>query len=158
MNEEQTQELDRIYQRDGVLIPAVVVDEARPEDAPLHPSFTWDDGIAAEEWRRQEARRIIRLHRIVIEPSGVTEIVVNPQHDETVDGTTVPAWMNITHPNTDLRGYYRTADLLADQRTKEMILEQVRREIRSLRRKYQGLVDFDAIVRAELEQTHPTAA
>jgi len=41
-------ELDRIRQRDGTIIPAVVVDEARPEEAPLHPAFEWRDSVAAE--------------------------------------------------------------------------------------------------------------
>lgn len=148
MNEQTQHELDRIYRRDGILVPAIVVDEARPEQAPLHPQFTWDDGIAAEEWRREEARRLIRVHRIVIDEAAAKE----PQTVQVnvTDGPSVPAYMNITHPVTGLRGYYATEDLLADERTKELLLQQVRRDIASLRRKYQGLVDFDSVLQSEL--------
>lgn len=36
-----------------------LVDESRPEDAPLHDAFEWNDTIAAEEWRKHTARHII---------------------------------------------------------------------------------------------------
>ena len=36
-----------------------LVDESRPEDAPLHAAFEWNDTIAAEEWRKHTARHII---------------------------------------------------------------------------------------------------
>ena len=49
----------------GRLIPGVVVEESRPEDAPLHPCFTWDDAIAAEKCREDEARRVIRSYVVV---------------------------------------------------------------------------------------------
>lgn len=53
-------ELIRIGKAYGGIRPGVVVDEARPEDAPLHPVFTWDDSVAAEAYRREEARNMIR--------------------------------------------------------------------------------------------------
>lgn len=59
------QELARIAATHGALRPAVVVDEARPADAPLHPAFEWHDGKAAEQWRRQQARSLISAVRIV---------------------------------------------------------------------------------------------
>lgn len=36
-----------------------LVDASRPEDAPLHREFEWDDDIAAEKWREQQARVLI---------------------------------------------------------------------------------------------------
>jgi hypothetical protein len=53
-------ELERIRKVHKELRAADVVEAARPEDAPLHPAFTWDDGAAAERWRRLEARTLIR--------------------------------------------------------------------------------------------------
>ena len=52
--------LDGILERHGRLTPELVVDESRPEDAPLHPEFEWDDRIAAENWRRNQASYLIR--------------------------------------------------------------------------------------------------
>lgn len=51
------EELERIAS-DGELTPQRIVDESRPEDAPLHKCFEWDDQKAAEGFRRQQARII----------------------------------------------------------------------------------------------------
>lgn len=53
------EELNRIYQTRGKLDPADVVDESRPEAAPLHPCFEWDDQAAAEKYREHQARKIM---------------------------------------------------------------------------------------------------
>lgn len=62
------EELDRIRRRDGHIAPRVVVDEARPEDAPLHPAFEWRDEVAAENWREHEARQLVRQVRVITPP------------------------------------------------------------------------------------------
>lgn len=59
------EELDRIRVSYGTLQPAAVVDESRPEDAPLHPCFEWDDETAAEKYREHQATTIIRSVRVV---------------------------------------------------------------------------------------------
>ena len=38
--------------------PQEIVDRARDENSELHRCFTWDDGVAANNWRKQEARLI----------------------------------------------------------------------------------------------------
>jgi hypothetical protein len=58
-------ELGRIYEAHGVLQPATVVEEARPEDSPLHPCFEWRDSVAAERHREWQARQIIRTVEII---------------------------------------------------------------------------------------------
>ena len=58
-------ELDRIRRRDGTIRPAAVVDEARPEEAPLHPAFEWRDPVAAEQWRQHQANTLIKVVRVV---------------------------------------------------------------------------------------------
>lgn len=49
---------------DGVT-PADVVEEARSDDSPLHPLFTWDDSEAAEKYRQYQAGTVIRALRVV---------------------------------------------------------------------------------------------
>lgn len=49
------------------LTAAELVEENRPEDAPLHNAFEWQDSIAAEEWRKQQARHIIASIVVVSE-------------------------------------------------------------------------------------------
>lgn len=54
------EELSRIYRERGELQAADVVEESRPENAPLHPCFEWDDWKAAEKYREEQARGIIQ--------------------------------------------------------------------------------------------------
>ena len=64
--ETAARELNRIrVERGGKLEPSAVVDEARPEDAPLHPAFEWDDDAAAESYRKLQARNLIRSIQVV---------------------------------------------------------------------------------------------
>lgn len=43
----------------GCLTADMLVEINRPEDAPLHGAFEWRDDVAAEEYRKQQARHII---------------------------------------------------------------------------------------------------
>lgn len=59
------EELQRIKRVHGLVHPATVVDESRPEDAPLHPAFEWRDPVAAERFREYQASQLIRRVRVV---------------------------------------------------------------------------------------------
>lgn len=59
------EELARIKRVHGLVHPATVVDESRPEDAPLHPAFEWRDPVAAEKFREHQASQLIRRVRVV---------------------------------------------------------------------------------------------
>jgi hypothetical protein len=61
------QELQRIHEENGTLRSQSVVDAARPEEAPLHPAFEWDDPVAAEQFRNIQARSLIKTVQIVRE-------------------------------------------------------------------------------------------
>ena len=55
------QELERIYQKSGALTAKEIVNESRPESAPLHGCFEWNDHVAAEKYREGQAQKIVRL-------------------------------------------------------------------------------------------------
>tara|TARA_R100001510_G_C7523224_1_gene117833 strand:+ start:108 stop:605 length:498 start_codon:yes stop_codon:yes gene_type:complete len=63
--DEAGDELARIYKEKGQLTAPLVVDESRPEEAPLHPAFEWDDAVAAERHREHQARNIIRSVKVI---------------------------------------------------------------------------------------------
>jgi len=69
------EELARITEHHGALTAAVVVDEARPDDAPLHPAFEWDDAIAAELHRQHQADTLIKAVQVVHEKDEPEEPV-----------------------------------------------------------------------------------
>lgn len=59
-------ELQRIELAEGGLTPRAVVDASRPEDAPLHDMFEWDNERAADSWRLDQARKAISSLRLVV--------------------------------------------------------------------------------------------
>lgn len=64
-------ELERVRNKCG-LTPKNLVDESRPAKAALHKEFEWNDAIAAERWREEEAGNIIRVIHVEYE-SGPEE-------------------------------------------------------------------------------------
>jgi hypothetical protein len=59
------EELERIHSKRGRLDAEGVVQESRPEDAPLHPVFEWNDQVAAESYRRVQAMDLIRVVEVI---------------------------------------------------------------------------------------------
>jgi hypothetical protein len=59
------EELARIQTAHGAITAPLVVDEARPTDAPLHPAFEWNNLVAAEQHRQHQARNLIRSVQII---------------------------------------------------------------------------------------------
>lgn len=53
-------------QHGNEISPVAIVDEARPDDSPIHPLFEWDDTEAAEAWRVHQARNALNSIRIVV--------------------------------------------------------------------------------------------
>jgi hypothetical protein len=68
-------ELARIVDEHGELTAPLVVDESRPQDAPLHPVFEWDDQTAAELHRQHQARNLIRAVQVMHDEDAKPEPV-----------------------------------------------------------------------------------
>ena len=69
------EELDRIRKEHGMLEPGTVVDESRPDEAPLHPVFEWHDPKAAELYREHQATHLIKQVRVVVPPRSEEPVV-----------------------------------------------------------------------------------
>lgn len=96
------EELVRIRAKHGAVTARNTVDESRPEDAPLHEAFEWDDEKAADEFRLQQARTIIRAVVDVtnpdIEPQAVY-VHVRSQDAESEHGTYEPITVVVREPD-----------------------------------------------------------
>jgi hypothetical protein len=68
-------ELDRVTKaNDGALTTKSVVAASRSEKAVLHDCFEWDDSIAAERHREEQARAIITSIRVVVTDSAGADV------------------------------------------------------------------------------------
>ena len=118
-------------ENDGMVLPEVVVDAARPESSPLHKYFTWEDTEAAEKWRIHEARNLLR---VTVEYIGTDK---NP----------VRVFVSLTNDREDEGGYRVTADVMDDAELYRMMLQDALDELESFRRKYERIKELRAIFR-----------
>jgi len=87
----------------GTLTPEAVVERARPESSPLHDCFEWDDDAAAEQYRLDQARRLIRMQVEVIKsPTGGAPVNVRTfislpsKRDRADDADDSPGYIHVT--------------------------------------------------------------
>lgn len=101
-------------ERDGRLTVDDVVDAARDPDSPLHGEFEWDDTVAAELYRRTQARRLI--------------VTVRHRSVENARIIVAPAYVRDASAATGQQGYTRTISLQDDQdKARATVLNELER-------------------------------
>lgn len=143
--------LQDMYERHGRLTPAIIVDESRAEDAPLHKRFEWDDTVAAEQYRFLQAARIIRSVRIT-RAVGDTDGDDGPAEPEGVR-----AFLPVRGRDRDDVGswtYEPTRKALADPTSRRILLNEMRRDWRAFQSKYQALSEYAKLIEAEAQRLH----
>lgn len=123
------EECERL-ESEGRLTPRNLVEASRPEDAPLHDCFEWDDTAAAEKWRDAQAAYIIRSVEV-----SVTE------HSE-------PTRAFVATVSDDKREYRAIGYVLRSTESRDALLESARRELLSFRRKYATLYELAKVFAA----------
>ena len=119
---------------EGRLTPRDLVDDSRPDDAPLHGCFEWDDAVAAEAYRESQAGHIIRSVEIVC--AEVSE--------------PVRAFMPvaIASDEDEIRRYESTAYIMETEDGRDMLLERAKRELAAFERKYRCLEELAGVIAA----------
>lgn len=121
-------ELETIAKDAGGLTAAAVVDASRPEDAVLHPQFEWDDFSAAEGYRRDQARKMIRaIVRVETEntPAHREYVLVRNDEDEATQYKSVT--LVVQQPDLFADGVQRLAAEVAQARESLQEIESVAR-------------------------------
>lgn len=125
------EELERIRTfNNGRLESRMVVEAARPEDSPLHPAFEWDDVKAAEAWRVEQARHLIRVIEVVVEKA---------------DGGHAPTRAFVSVVRDTDRSYTSTAHALTDLDLRRQVLDSAWQELEAWRRRHAELIEFAKI-------------
>lgn len=120
--------------RYGKVTPQNFLDESRPEESPTHKLFEWDDEKAAENYRRQQAQRVILDLRIeIIKDDG--------------ESTKAPAYVNVA-PVDDVGSYYNTVRAFSVRETREIVLKRAYNELEAFRTKYRNLKELAKVIDA----------
>ncbi len=112
--EKVAKRLARLEAKHGRLTPLMVVDDARDPKSPLHAEFEWDDSLAGEKWRQQQARVLIHSVRV----------------ETTIDETVVRQIAYVRDPNceSDEQGYVSVQRLKMDPKSaREALLYEIGR-------------------------------
>jgi hypothetical protein len=113
----------------GRLTPGDVVDAARSEKHPLHHHFEWDNSIAAEAYRLEQARSIIRIVRVTDDEG----------HDQAPR-----AYLSI-HDEAGT-SYRSLADVRSSADLQMVVLRQAERDLAAFQQRFRQLADICADV------------
>lgn len=112
----------------GGLTAKRLLDASRPEDAPLHDEFEWNDSEAAEKYREQQARHIINSLTIVVEEKPVTRAFVN---------------IRVAGPA------YESINVIVQQQDKyAALLDQCKKELQAFLKKYNSIKELAPVADA----------
>lgn len=137
-----------VYDANGRLTPELVLDTARDPGHPLHSRFEWDDSVAAERHRRDQAHRLIRSVRVVYKQGTETSAPVTGRAFHAVRSAAGPTAYE-----------YRPAEEVAkDPFLAQLALREMERQWKELHRKYGAFVEFRAMVQADLGDEERPAA
>lgn len=125
-------QIEAVYRVRGELTPQVLVDTARPATHPLHERFEWDNKVAGEAYRRDQAHRLIQSVRV----SYITD--ERPKD--------VRAFVAVPRPEQSQPNYEPIEDVLADPLKRQLVLSQMEREWRTMQARYGDLVEFSELV------------
>lgn len=113
----------------GDLEPKAVVDAARSPSSVLHRHFDWDDEVAAEKWRVEQARDLIAC--LVSYPLG---------------GNAEPARAFHSIATADGRAYHALDEIRTSADLQERLLAEAERDLLAFQTRYRALKDICALV------------
>lgn len=122
---------------EGRLTAKALLDESRDEDSPLHGEFEWDNGIAAEKYRENQARHIINCLVTVHESAAPTR-----------------SFFNVEYKTAEFRS---VTAIMQDADGQDQLLSLALRELDAFKRKFNSLSELAAVFAAieEIQEKRP---
>lgn len=118
----------------GELTSARFLDVSRPEDAPTHNLFEWNDSVAAERYRLQQAT--VAINSVEVQIVNESTATVIPQ----------AAFVNVISKAPARTGEFAPIDVaLSDANMRNTLLQNALKELQSFRRKYSQLSELTAV-------------
>lgn len=118
----------KVYEEigDKSVSPEEVLNKARNEKSELHKCFEWNDGVAAEKYRLQQARMIINL--LVIKTEN--------KDDEPIRVFQISSEKNVYQPT---RFFIQNPDEY------QILLRRAKGELQAIRNRYKTLSELEAV-------------
>lgn len=132
------EQLEQIYRKEGKLTPALVLKEATNPEHPLHPRFEWDDPTAAHAYRLNQAGELIRSVKVRFR-----------EGTETDPARYVRAFHSLPTEDEE-RAYCPLDEVLADPLKSKVLMQEMERDWKALRRRYEDFAEFWEMVKGEI--------
>lgn len=127
-----------LIDKDGSVTPERLVEVSKPKNAPLHNEFEWNDTTAAQKYREEQARQIIKNIVIIEIPEDTDEL------------KQVKCWVNSDRafvPTDERLHKYVTIDTaLSTESWKDNLLKAARRDMISFITKYRRLTELNKVI------------
>lgn len=130
--------LQAIYDARGKLTPEILVEEARDPKHPLHDRLEWDDRVGGEAWRRAQAHELIQSVKIV--------------YRDAVSGE--ERSLRAFHAVRTEKGhvYEPLNKVVEDPVLTRIVLADMEREWRQLKKRYDQFAEFWLLVRQDVPE------
>ena len=117
------------------LTAKTLLEANKPEEAPLHSDYEWDDTVAAEEWRLHQSRHFLNSIAIVTQISEEEE----------------PELVRAFHIVTEAHKYEPIEAIIKEPTKYEALLSNALAELTAFQNKYSTLKELTPIFRAIME-------
>lgn len=126
-------ELRRLEEKNGGrLLPQLVVKAARSKVSPLHQHFEWDDSAAAEKYRVEQARALIRV---------CVEYVGDSDNKRKIN-----AFVSLTTDRNAGGGYRTMTRVLAMDSMRAQLIEDAKLEMDRFRAKFSSVTELAGVL------------
>lgn len=125
------EKLTQIRKAHGALTAYDVVQEARRESSVLHQFFEWRDDVAAEEYRKQQARHLIAC-------------VVMVSHEDFNISKPIRAFVNLSD-NCE-SSYEPVIEVMSDETMREQLLAQLQTTLDDQKGKLEAFEELSDVV------------
>lgn len=123
--------LEQIENKNGEVTKENVLEYARPKKSPLHPAFEWRDDVAAEKYRLEQAKYLIRA------------VIIRPEESKARE---VRAYVNVG--NSTQGRFINVYDAMSDETHRSTVLSHALDELRAFRKKYEELSELANVLSA----------
>jgi hypothetical protein len=111
------------------ITPENIVAFARDENTELHKCFQWDDEIAAESWRKQQARMVVASLTVTVETKEYG----------------AQSYRLIEHDNTD-KAYKPVVFTVRNEDEYARLLSQAKAELASFKKRYKAIRELSEVI------------
>lgn len=121
----------KVYEEigDTSITPEELLEKARKKRSELHKCFEWDDSVAAEKFRLQQARQIIQL------------LVITPKYEDDIP-------VRVFQISSEKNVYQPTRMIFKDEGEYAQLLKRAKGELFAIQQRYQMLSELEAVFKA----------